>query len=63
MLPESKFKREPDSKALLNTDGDELTKYRLQRSRVLKIDRLEEDINTLKADVKLLKDILTRGMR
>jgi len=64
-VSEFKYRRHASSKALLNDNQEELQKYKLQRGREQKITDLEEGINTIKADVadikELLKDILTKG--
>jgi len=64
-MSEFKYRRHPSSKALLNDNQEELQKYKLQRGREQKITELEEGINTIKAELtdikELLKDILTKG--
>jgi len=64
-VSEFKYRRHASSKALLNDNQEELQKYKLQRGREQKITELEEGINTIKAELtdikELLKDILTKG--
>ena len=64
-MSEFKYRRHASSKALLNDNQEELQKYKLQRGREQKITELEEGINTIKAELtdikELLKDILTKG--
>lgn len=44
-------KRDPNSRAILNTDAEALNKYKLERSYYRKIDRLHEDIIEIKQSI------------
>lgn len=50
--------RAADSKAILNTNLKELTKYRQEREERLKLKRLSEDSEKMKSDIEEIKSLL-----
>lgn len=57
--------REPNSKAILNTDIDSLLKYKIQKRKFsdinkskLEIERVKEEINDMKNDLTEIKSLL-----
>ena len=50
--------RRRDSKAVINRDVSSLNKYRQERDRMLKLQRVAEDTDKLKEDVADIKSML-----
>ena len=55
---ESKLIRDKNSKALLSTDNAGLLAYKMQRSQIKKVAEYENDINTLKSEIKDMRTVL-----
>jgi len=52
------FVRDDKNKAVLNVDNDALNAYKKQRVIIANAKNLSEEVNTLKNDVKEIKDLL-----
>ena len=55
---ERNFVRDKNSKAILSRNEDGLKAYKLQRIRVQKVLEYENDINTLKSEIKDMRTVL-----
>lgn len=54
------FIRDTQTTALLNTNIKGLEAYKIQRDRILRTDRLVEEVNELKNDVQDIKNLLNQ---
>lgn len=53
-----KFVRDKNSKAVQNTNNRELEAYKKRREQKREAERTKQELNTLKRDVKEIKDLL-----
>jgi hypothetical protein len=49
-----------DSKAILNVNDTELNKYKIERDKLLRQARLLDEVDSLKEDVRDIKDLLKK---
>jgi len=52
--------RDADTKAVLTIDQSGLSKYREERSRLLRLEKVAEDVDNLKSEIGGLKDTSAR---
>lgn len=52
------FQRDRTNGAVLNTDNKALQQYKDQRTQVLSIKKMSEELNSLKADMSTIKELL-----
>jgi hypothetical protein len=54
------FVKDTDTKAVLNVNKDALNAYKLQRKKLTKTFALEDEVNSLKEDIKDIKSLLSQ---
>lgn len=54
----SQIKRDSNSSAVINTDSKALAAYKARRESAKKLKELETDINTVKQELKEIKNML-----
>jgi len=52
--------RDVNSNAILNTNIEGLTMYKLQREQILKNSKLADEVQSLKSDIQDIKELLMR---
>lgn len=52
------IRRDQNSSAIINTDSNALTAYKLKRANAKKMKELETDINSVKQELKEIKHLL-----
>lgn len=53
-----KYRRDPYSKAIINTDHDEYRKYIQQRNQAIQLQNVTKEVNALKKDIGDIKGML-----
>lgn len=54
----AKLVRDERTRALLNTNNDELRAYRIRRVQATRLETLENDINSVRQDIQDIKNLL-----
>lgn len=54
------FIKDTENKAVLNVNREALKAYKLQRNKLLKTFALEDEVNSLKEDIKDIKSLLSQ---
>lgn len=54
------FIRDNNSKALISTDSASFTAYKAQRDKALKLNTLSHEVQELKQDINIIKELLTK---
>lgn len=54
------FIKDTENKAVLNVNKEALKAYKLQRNKLLKTFALEDEVNSLKEDIKDIKSLLSQ---
>jgi cell shape-determining protein MreC len=54
------YVRDTDSMAVINTDIESFKNYKLMREEKLKVQKLTNEVDSLKQDLNQLKDLLNR---